>query len=152
MLLIVLPKPVHGVIVLRVAYDGVDVIGFLNGEFDDQPRSMHPIVEGAANVVGGAAPGKMQLLEASPLNGIEVPLGRVGIGVVHVLFDQREQQLLLWRLEIAGGKALESAQAVSPAHAREHVGEKRLGGHDDDPSLLRMEAGDEIKAKQTIVT
>src|SRR5207245_7162065 len=31
-----------------------------------------------------------------------------------------------------GGKALESAQAVAPADAREHVGEKRLGGHDGD--------------------
>jgi len=135
MLLIVLPQPVHAVIVLRVAHDGVDVIGFLNGEFDDQPRSMHPIIEGAANVVGGAAPGKMQLLEASPLNGVEVPLGGVGIGVAHILFDQREQQLLLRRVKIAGGKALESAQAIAPADAREHVGEKRLGGHDGHAAL-----------------
>src|SRR6201981_279015 len=70
MLLIVLPQPVHAVIVLRVAHDGVDVMGFLNGEFDDQPRSMHPIIEGAANVVGGAAPGKMQLLAAGASNGV----------------------------------------------------------------------------------
>src|SRR5215470_9522830 len=74
MLLIVLPQPIHAVIVLRVAHDGVDVIGFLNGEFDDQPRSMHPIIEGTANVAGGTAPGKMQLLEAGASNGVEVPL------------------------------------------------------------------------------
>ena len=78
MFLIVAAEPILSVIVLRIAHDGVDVIGFLNGEFDDQPRSMHPIIEGAANVIGGTAPGKMQLLEAGASNGVEVPLGRVG--------------------------------------------------------------------------
>jgi hypothetical protein len=48
MLLIVLPQPIHAVIVLRVAHDGVDVIGLLNGEFDDQPRPMHPIMMAAS--------------------------------------------------------------------------------------------------------
>src|SRR5262249_59938066 len=112
---------------------------------------MHPIVEGTANVVGGTAPGKMQLLEAGALNGIEVPLGRIRIRVAHVLLDQREQQLLLRPIEIAGGKALESAQAVAPADAREHVGKKRFGGHDRDLGLLRMERADEIETAQPFV-
>src|SRR5262249_54223591 len=123
----------------------------LNGEFDDQPRPVHPIIERAANVVGRTAPGKMQLLEAGALNGVELPLGGVGIRVAHVLFDQREQQSLLRRIEIAGGKALESAQAVAPADAREHVGEKRLGGYDGDLGLFRMERADEIKPAQPFV-
>src|SRR5262249_31816620 len=118
----------------------MDVIGHLNGELDDQPWPMHPIVEGAANVVGGTAPGKMQLLEAGALNGVEVPLGGSGVGVAHVLLDQREQQSLLPPIEIAGGKALESAQAVAPADAREHVGEKWFGGHDGDLGPPRMGA------------
>ena len=91
MFLIVQTQPVHSVIVLRVPHDGVDVIGLLNSEFDDQPRSMNPIVEGAAKIVCRTAPRKVQLVQASPLNGIKVPLGRVKIRVADVLFDQSEQ-------------------------------------------------------------
>jgi len=107
MLLIMQAQPVHSIVVLWVSHDGVDVIGLLNGEFDDQPRSVHPIVEGAAKIVGRTAPRKVQLVEASPLNSIKVPLGRVKIRVTHVLLDQREQQFLLWRIEIARRKSLE---------------------------------------------
>src|SRR5262249_59219878 len=78
------------------------------------------------------APRKVQLVEAGALNGVKVPLGRVKIRVAHVLVDQREQQLLLWRIEIAGRKSLEAAQAVAPADTRQHVGKKRLGGTDGD--------------------
>jgi hypothetical protein len=85
--LIVLAQPVHSVIVLRVSHDSVDVIWLLNGEFDDQPWSMKPIVEGAAKVVGRTAPRKVQLVEARALNSIEVPLGRGKIGVAYVLVD-----------------------------------------------------------------
>jgi hypothetical protein len=35
MFLIVLTQPIHAVIVLGVSHDGVDVIGLLNGKFDD---------------------------------------------------------------------------------------------------------------------
>ena len=91
MFLVVQAQPVHSVVVLWVSHDGVDVIGLLNGEFDDQPRSMNPIVEGAANIVGRTAPRKVQLVKASPLNGIKVPLGRIKIRIADVLFDQREQ-------------------------------------------------------------
>src|SRR5437588_11430473 len=91
MCLVVQAKPVHPVIVLRVSHDGMDVIWLLNGEFDDQSRSMKPIVEGAAKVAGRAAPRKVQLVKTGPLNGIEVPLGRGKIRVAHVLVDQREQ-------------------------------------------------------------
>ena len=93
----------------------------------------------------------MELLEAGASNGVEVPLGRIGIGVAHILFDQREQQLLLRRVEIAGGKALKSAQAVAPADTREHVREKRFGGHDGDLGLFRVERADEIKTMQPFV-
>ena len=91
MFLIVQAEPVHSVVVLRVSHDGVDMIGLLNREFDDQAWSMNPIVEGAAKIVGRTPPRKVQLVEASPLNGIKVPLGGVNIRVAHVLFDQREQ-------------------------------------------------------------
>src|SRR5262249_14656133 len=152
MFLIMQAEPVHSVVVLWVSHDGVDVIGLLNGEFDDQPRSMNPIVEGAANIVGRTAPRKVQLVEASALNSIKVPLGRVKIRVAHVLLDQREQQFLLWRIEIAGRKSLESAQAVAPPDAGQHVGKKRLGGQDGELGLLRLERADEIEAAQPFVT
>src|SRR6266436_4093424 len=152
MFLVVQAQPVHSVIVLWVSHDGVNVIGLLNGEFDDQSRSMNPIVEGAANIVARTAPRKVQLVEAGALNGIKVPLGRVEIRVAHVLIDQREQQFLLWRIEIAGRKSLESAQAVAPADARQHVGKKRLGGEYGDLGLLRMERADEIETAQPFVT
>src|SRR5262249_11868734 len=67
MFLIVQAEPVHSVVVLRVSHDGVDVIGLLNGEFDDHAWSMNPIVEGAAKIAGRTAPQKVQLVEASPL-------------------------------------------------------------------------------------
>src|SRR4029450_6623621 len=139
MLLIVQAEPVHSVVVLRVSHDGVDMIGFLNGEFDDHAWSMNPIVEGAAKIAGWTAPRKVQLVEASPLNGIKVPLGRVNIRVAHVLFDQREQQFLLGRIELAGRKSLESAQAVAPADARQHIGKERLRGPGGGLCALRVE-------------
>src|SRR6266852_2527587 len=88
MFLIVQAQPIHSVIVLWIAHDGVDVIGLLNSEFDNQPWSMNPIVEGAAKVVCRTAPRKVQLVKAGPLNGLEVPLGRVKIRIADVLFDQ----------------------------------------------------------------
>src|SRR5262245_63000781 len=99
-------EPVHAVIVLRVAHDRVDVIGLLNGEFDNQARSMDPVIEGTANVVCRAAPGKVQLVETGTLNGIKVPLGRVSVRVKHVLIEQCEQQFYLVWIEIAGRKRL----------------------------------------------
>ena len=35
MFLIVQPKPIHAVVVLWVSHNRVDMIGFLNGEFDN---------------------------------------------------------------------------------------------------------------------
>src|SRR5437667_10618027 len=63
MFLIVQAEPVHAVVVLWVSHDRVDVIGLLNGEFDNQARSMEAVIEGAANVVCRAAPGKVQLIQ-----------------------------------------------------------------------------------------
>src|SRR5262249_310917 len=144
MFLVVQAQPVHSIVVLWVSHDGVDVSGVVNGEFDDQPRCVNSIVEGAANIVGRTAPRKVQLVEASALNGIKVPLGRVEIRVANVLLDQREQQFLLWRIEIAGRKSLESAQAVAPPDAGQHVGKNRRGGQDGELGLLRLERADEI--------
>ena len=56
MFFIMKAQPVHSIIVLWVSHDGVDVIGLLNSELDDQPRSMNPIVEGAAEIVSRPAP------------------------------------------------------------------------------------------------
>src|SRR6478736_911989 len=56
MLLIVPAQPIHAVVVLRVAHDGVDVIELLDGELDDQSRPMDPIIKGATHVVGRTAP------------------------------------------------------------------------------------------------
>src|SRR5262249_44852656 len=60
-LFIMSAEPVHPVVVLRIAHDGVNVIGLLDGEFDNQRWPMNSIVKGAANVVGRATPGKVQL-------------------------------------------------------------------------------------------
>src|SRR5215471_18758115 len=95
MLLIVAAQPVHAVVVLRVAHDGVDVIGLLDREFDDQPRTMDPIVERVAEIVGRTTPREVQLLEAGLLNGLEMPLGSVMIGIADVFLDQGDEQLLL---------------------------------------------------------
>src|SRR5262245_27475107 len=100
----------------------MDVSGLLHRELDDQPRSMNAIVEWAAEVARLAAPRKVQLVEPGPLNGLEMPLGGVMICIAHVFIDQGEQQLLLRRIEVAGGKALEPAQAVAPADAGQHIG------------------------------
>jgi len=77
MFLIVQAEPIHAVVVLWVSHDRVDVIGLLNGEFDNQARSVDAVIEEAAHVACRAAPGKVQLIETCALNGIKVPLGRV---------------------------------------------------------------------------
>src|SRR5262249_36872202 len=91
MFLIVQAQPIHSVVVLRVAHDGVDVIGLLHSEFDDHSRTMNAVVEGAAKIVCGTPPREVQLVDARLLDGLEVPLRRVSIRVADILFDQGEQ-------------------------------------------------------------
>ena len=128
MFLVVQAQPVHSVVVLWVSHDGVGVIGLLNGEFDDQPRSMNPIVEGTASIVGRTAPRKVQLVEAGALNGVRCRSAASKSALRTYSSTNANSNFFLWRIEIAGRKSLEAAQAVAPADARQHVGKKRLGG------------------------
>ena len=150
-LLIVQPQPVHPIIVLWISHDGVDVIWLLNSEFDDQPRSMNPIIERTSKVIRRTPPREVQLVEARSLDSIKVPLGRVMIGIAHILFHQRKQQFLLRRIELAGRKALEAAEAVTSADTCEYVGENRLSRQHSDLRLLRVQRADEIETAQPFV-
>src|SRR5260370_22886079 len=152
MVVVAQPAPSHAVVVLWVWHQRVDVIGLLNGEFDNQARSVDAVIEEAAHVACRAAPGKVQLIETCALNGINVPLGRVKVCVAHVFIDQREQQFFLCCIEVPGRQSLKSAQAVAPPDAGEHVREKGFGGNDSDPGLLRMERVHEIKTAHGFVT
>src|SRR5262249_15521691 len=90
-LLVMHSEPVLAVIILRVAHDGMDVVGLLHSEFDDQARPVNPVIEGAAKIIGRTAPGEVQLVEAGLLDRFEMPLRRVRVRIAHILVDQRAQ-------------------------------------------------------------